>query len=275
MAWTLTAVNVSPNFVRKSNSMKRKLTGSGWIIILLFGILSAGCNKEGDELPPEFSELSFDEQEVIEKLPEGLLASTDPKAQECVVMIMEAMDMSAFQDNLEVPENAQRLSKKASSDTWSWTFSYAGETWTFYWTYSEDSSKEYWAMEIQYGEGDRYDYINAWEMKDGSAGEVVYSFNWVQLYDQEYMSYVDLHMTFTWSMDVSGTYHFGWTYEGNSTEYDYVMEYSIVIYADGSGALDYYYYDQLFYHMEWDASGNGSWTYYFGEMEESGSWTAG
>lgn len=255
--------------------MKRILSGRGCIVVFLFAILFAGCNKEGDELPPEFSEFSFDEQEVIDMLPDGLLASNDPKAQECIVMINEALDMSAFQDNLEVPDNAIRSSKKSSGDTWSWTFSYGGETWTFYWTYSEDGSKEYWDMEIQYGDGDRYDYLTAWVMKDGSAGEVIYSFNWVQLYDQEYMGYTDLHMTFSWSMDSSGAYHFAWTYEGISTEYDYIMEYSFLINADGSGELDYYYYDQLFYHMEWDAAGNGSWNYYFGGIEESGTWTVG
>lgn len=246
----------------------------GWLITFIFAVLFAGCNKE-DDLAPDFKELSFTDQEVLDRLPDGLLASNDPKAQECVIMIQEALDMSAFQDNLEVPDNAQRLSKKASGDTWSWTFSYAGETWTFYWTYSEDSSKEYWNMEIQHGEGDRYDYISAWEMKDGSAGEVVYSFNWVQLYDEEYIDYVDLHMIFRWNVDTSGNYHFDWTYEGNSIEYEYVMQYSIFINADGSGELDYYYYDQLFYHMEWDAAGNGSWHYYFGETEDSGTWSAG
>lgn len=275
MARTLTPAAVSRNFDRKPEAMKSTILKRGWIILFLIAILSVRCNKDGDDLPPEFKELSFNDQEVIDKLPDGLLASTDPKAQECVVMIMEAMDMSAFQDNLEVPDNAQRLSKKATGDTWTWTFSDGSGTWTFYWTYSEDSSKEYWTMEIQYGEGDRYDYIVAWEMKDGSAGEVVYSFNWVQLYDQEYMDYVDLHMTFSWSLDGSGAYHFGWTYEGNSSDYEYVMEYSILIKPDGSGELDYYYYDQLFYHMEWDAAGNGSWTYYYVGTQESGSWTAG
>jgi len=112
-------------------------------------------------------------------------------------------------------------------------------------------------------------------MKDGSAGEVVYSFNWVQLYDEEYIDYVDLHMTFRWNEDASGNYQFDWTYEGNNTEYEFVMEYNILINADGSGELDFYYYDQLFYHMEWDAAGNGSWHYYFEGSEESGSWSGG
>ena len=254
--------------------MNRNLLLKGWTVFFLFAILFTGCDKEED-LPPEFAEISFDGQEVIDMLPDGLLASNDPKAEECVEMIEEALDMSAFLDNLEVPDNAQRLSKKATGDTWKWTFPYMGGTWTFYWTFDEDNTKQYWTMEIQFGDGERYDYITAWEMKDGSGGEVVYSFNWVQIYDQEYTDYVDLHMTYSWSLDTSGTYYFDWSYEVDDHSYDYLMKYSIVINPDGSGEVDYYYYDQLFYHMEWDAAGNGSWTYYFGGLEESGSWTAG
>ncbi|MEA3460423.1 MAG: hypothetical protein U9R49_01000 [Bacteroidota bacterium] len=254
--------------------MKKEFILKGWTVLFLFAILITGCNKD-EELPDDFSELSLDTQEVMDKLPVGLTTSSDEKAQECVDMIEDALDMSAFQANLIVPDNAVRASLKASSDTWKWTFSHMGETWTFYWTYSEDSSREYWTMEIQYADGPRYDYITAWEYKDGSGGEVVYSFNWAYIYDQEYTDYVDLHWTYTWSIDASGNYHFEWTWDSAETEFDYYIRYSIVINDDGSGSLDYYLNDILFYHMEWDAAGNGSWHYYLGEYEESGSWTAG
>jgi hypothetical protein len=254
--------------------MNKRFFFRGCIVFSLFAILVAGCKKD-EEVPPQFEELTFDAQEVIAMLPDGLLASNDPKAQECVEMIEQALDMSAFQDNLVVPDNAVHSAKKSSGDTWSWTWYYMGETWTFYWAYDEDASKKYWTMEIQFGDGDRYDYITAWEMKDGSAGEVVYSFNWVGLYEQNAEDYVDLHWTYRWEKNSSGTYSFSWTYDSDSTEYDYFMDYNIVIFADGSGTLDYYFYDELFYHMEWDALGNGSWHYYFGSLEESGTWTAG
>ena len=245
------------------------------MLILAVALFVAGCNKDDDELPQDFAELAFDEAAILDRLPNGLTASDDPKAQECVSMIEGALDMSEFRANLIVPDYAQRSSKKASGDTWSWTFTYMGGTWTFYWTYEEDASKHYWTMEIQFDEGERYDYITAWEMKDGTGGEVVYSFNWVMIYEQGYSEYEDLHWTYTWSLDASDTYHFSWTYDADSEEFDYFMHYDVVIYADGSGELDYYYFDELFYHMEWDAAGNGSWIYYFGGQEQSGSWTAG
>lgn len=253
--------------------MYRRILSKGWTVLFLFAILVTGCNKE--DVPPEFEQLSFDGQKVMETLPAGLIASDDPKAQECVDMIEDALDMSAFQNNLVVPDNAQRSSKKASGDTWSWTWSYMGETWTYYWTYDEDNTKKYWTMQIQVGAGEKYNYITAWEMKDGSAGEVVYSFNWLGIYEQNSEDYVDLHWTYSWSLDASGAYHFSWAYDADSAEYDYYMDYYIVIYADGSGEVDYYFLDELFYHMEWDALGNGSWNYYYLGMDESGTWTAG
>lgn len=255
--------------------MNRIILLREWTFIIVFALLFSGCNKDDDKFPQEFAELSFDEQAILDRLPDGLLTSSDPKAKECVDMIEQAIDMSDFQANLIVPDHATRSSKKASGDTWSWTFSHMGGTWTIYWTYEEDASKHYWTMEIQYEDGERYDYIRARENKDGTGGEVVYSFNWVMIYDQAYSEYEDLHWTYTWSLDSSGSYHISWTYDADVLEYDYFMYYSIVIHEDGSGELEYYYLDTLLYYMEWDSAGNGSWTYYFGGQEQSGSWNVG
>jgi hypothetical protein len=278
MGQALILVPLSANFVyitSKPINMNTRPYFKGLMILFLLSFIVAACNKEEDDLPQDFAEFSFDEQVILDQLPDGLLASSDPKAQECVDMIEQALDMSAFRSNLVVPDNAMRSAKKASGETWYWTFSYMGHTWTFYWTYDEDATKHYWTMEIQFGEGERYDYISAWEMKDGTGGEVVYSFNWVLIYEGDYEEYEDLHWTYSWNLDSSGTYHITWTYDAEGAEYDYFMNYHVVIHEDGSGELDYYYFDELFYHMEWDAAGNGSWHYYFGGMEETGTWTAG
>lgn len=245
-----------------------------WALFLLLLVFFAGCKKEEEDVPEDFAELSFDAEEVLDLLPEGLTSSPDDKAQECVDMIEQALDMSAFEANLIVPGNAMRSSKKAAGDTWYWTWNYMGEIWTFYWTYSEDAVKEYWTMQIQVGDGARYDYIYAWEYKNGSGGEVVYSFNWVLIYEDE-PDYEDLHWTYRWTLDGSGNYQFEWTYDSDDLEVDYYMNYDIVVNADGSGTLDYYLNDTLFYHMEWDTAGNGSWIYYFGDMTQSGTWVAG
>ncbi len=238
-------------------------------------LLATACEKK--EETPEFQQLSFDSEAVLEKLPDGLMSCTDEYARECVGMIEDALDMSSFLDNMEVPDDAVRSSKKASGDTWTWTFSSQGFTWTFYWTYEEDNSKRYWTMDIQFGDGPRYDYIQAWEWKDGHGGEVLYNFNWAYIYEGEAYEeeYDGLFWRYTWEETNDGGYEFRWYYDAADAEFQYFMEYDIIIGSDGSGQIDYYFYDELYYHMEWDVTGAGSWTYYFGDTEMSGSWPAG
>jgi len=49
----------------------------------------------------------------------------------------------------------------------------------------------------------------------------------------------------------------------------------VVVNADGSGSVDYYMEGEVFYHMEWDVAGNGSWVIYPGtEYSMSGTWMA-
>jgi len=129
--------------------MNKNYVLRSWALFLFLLVLFAGCKKEENETPGNFAELAFDGQKVLDQLPEGLLNSNDEMAQECVDMIEQALDMSAFQANLIVPDNAMRSSKKASGDTWYWTWNYMGEIWTFYWTYSEDATKNYWNIRTE------------------------------------------------------------------------------------------------------------------------------
>ncbi len=253
--------------------MKTRLYTKGLAGLLLMLFLVNGCKKEDE--PPQFEQISFDTQEVLDLLPAGLENSNDQYAQECVGMIETALDMSDFIDNMEVPPEAVKTAKKGTTGTWSWTWDYiGGEIWTFYWTYDEDNSKMYWTMEIQFGDGPRFDYIEAWEAKDGSAGEVIYNFNWAGIYDGD-TGYVGLFLRITWEMDSSGNYYYSWYWESDTEEYTYLWRYDIVVNADGSGSVDYYLADELYYHMEWDVLGNGSWAYYFGGLETTGFWVAG
>ncbi len=243
---------------------------------MIVAMMSTACQKDEEETP-EFQQLSFDSEAVLEKLPDGLLNASDEYAQECVEMIEDALDMSGFIDNMEVPDNAVRSSKKASGDTWTWTFTSQGFTWTFFWTYEEDNSKRYWTMDIQFGEGPRYDYVQAWEWKDGHGGEVIYNFNWLYIYEGDtYESeYEGLYWRYQWEQKADGSYEFSWHYDASDEEYNYFMRYEVTINSDGSGQIDYYFYDDPYYHMEWDATGAGSWAYYFGGTEMSGTWPAG
>lgn len=253
--------------------MKFKLLSNGWLILAALTIISFGCEKE-DEIP-QFEEISFDSEAVLDNLPSALKSSTDEYAQQCVDDIESALDMSTFMDDMVPPEYAERTAKKASGDTWSWTVSDGMMSYTFYWTYEEDNLKKYWTMDIQFGDGERYSYITAWESKDGKQGEVMYNFNWISAYDgSSEDDYEDLFWTYSWNIDASGNYKFVWNYDTSDPTYDYLMQYEVVVNSDGSGTIDYLYLDAKYYHMEWDTDGNGSWAYYSdGSEYMSGSWT--
>jgi hypothetical protein len=246
-------------------------------LLLLFAFVLFSCNKDDSAEPTkDYEELSFDADEVLNKIPEGLKNASDEKAQDCVDWIESALDMSSFMDNMTPPSDAQVVSMKSTTSevvyTWSWA--YGGQTVTMFWTYRDDATKNYWTLQIQIDGGIKYDYVDAWEFKDGSRGEMLYNFNWVCAYSNESsQDCYDIYWRYTWEKTAAGGYNFSFYYDSYDTEYTYYLRYDISINADGSGTIDYYLYDALFYHMEWDVLGNGSWTYYYdGVLNTSGSW---
>jgi hypothetical protein len=186
--------------------------------------------------------------------------------------------MSAFMQYMEPPEGAQKVNLKATDGTitYTWSYTYEGQTITYYWTYADDATKNYYTMQIQLDDGPLYNYVEAWEMKDGSKGKLLYNFNWIYAYYDDYYEdyYDDLFYTYEWEVTSSGVYNFTFYYGSESGEYTYALRYDVVVNADGSGTIDYYYEDELFWHMEWDAMGNGSWAYYDtdGTVYSSGTW---
>lgn len=258
--------------------MKYDLFSKGMAILLLMAVVISGCKKEEDP-PPESQQLSFDAEEVLALIPEGLKNSDDPNAESCVDWIETAVDMSGFIDQMEVPDDAQRTSLKSAmgGDTWQWTWAYGGESYTFYWSYEEKNSKRYWTMDIQYGSGPRYNYIDAWETMDGKEGEVIYNYGWFVIAGGEQLEDGDfVYWKYTWKQNASGGYELTYLWDSDDPEYDIMTQYDVNINADGSGSIEQYYMDQLFYMMQWDVLGNGSWSMYSdGQVFASGSWVAG
>ncbi len=258
--------------------MKHRKNLQGLTALLMLALFISGCNKE-DVPPDDFKQLSFDSEEVMDLLPDGLKNSNDENAQACVSYVESALDMAGFIDNMEVPDDATRSLSKSSNgaDTWQWSWNYGGESFTFYWSYEERSGKRYWAMDISYNNGPRYNYIDAWETEDGNQGEVIYNWGWAAIYGGEDVDDAEfLYWKYAWNKDSSGAYHLNFYMDGYDDEYDYLVQYDVVVNADGSGSVDYYMEDEVFYHMEWDVLGNGLWVYYSEGVEFlSGSWLAG
>jgi hypothetical protein len=247
-------------------------------IASLFIIIN-GCSKDDDDNgdgPPEYETLSTTTAEMIDaRIPEGLKNSTDENAQECVSRIELATNWSSFSDNLAPPSDAQKIAIK-SGDNWvyKWTWAYdPSHTFTMYWNYEETSTKYIWEWGLQLDNGPIYDFMTAWEYKDGSQGEIRYNYEWFCYYgEEEFEDCNDLYWIYTWNTDSEGIITFTWTYE-TAEEFDYYLKIELISYPDGSGTLDYYLAGEPYYHFEWDALGNGSWVLYIGDMEYTGSWT--
>ena len=254
--------------------MKRFYLYPKVILFSLAMIFTIGCKKDKDEEKetPVFEEISIDQEEILDNVPVGLKESTNEYASGLYSYIESCVDMSTFISTMTPPENAQKVNLKTSQVTYKWSISYQDGTLAYYWTYHEDATKDYWDMEIQFNDGPKYPYITAWQLKDGSQGEINFNFNWVYAqYEME--DFDDIYYTYTWKITSAGKYYFDYYVESNDDIADYALHLSLVLNEDGSGTFNYYSADVLFYSYLWDSYGNGSYTYYLMEPPITGTWT--
>jgi hypothetical protein len=256
--------------------MKHTIKITTLLLLVLAFVVS--CSKDDStDSGGQYEAFAFQADEVINKVPQGLKNSDNPYAEDCYEAIEQAVDMSSFVALMEPPANAQVVNTKSTegSVTYTWTETYDGQTYTYIWIYSDDATKNYYTMQIQINGGPIYNFVDAWEFKDGNKGQVKFNFNYI--YCSYYTDYEfeceDLYWTYTWEITASGRYNFSYYIDSGIDDYSYSLRIDIVLEADGSGSIDYYSADELFWHMEWDSIGNGSYTYYYGGYEESGSWT--
>ncbi len=250
------------------------------LLVVLIAFVT-GCKKDDDDdLPPEFDGFSLTEEEIINRIPDGLKTSSDANAQTCVSYIESAADWSGFYSYLTPPSNAVKVSNKstAGEGTWKWSAPFEDHTITYYWTFEETSTQYMWTMQIQFDNGTKYNYIEAWELKDGTQGEVKFNFGWTCIYyelyyEEYYEDCEELYWIYTWNKSASGVINYTWLIE--DPDYDYSFKYELVLNPDGSGTLDFYSNSgDTHYHYEWDDLGNGSWVWYYeGEVFMSGTWT--
>lgn len=240
-------------------------------ILVLLLLLLVSCNKDdqSEDLNVEPESLAFDGEEIINQMPSALVNSTDENAQTVMGWVKSATDWSAFSSYFTPPEDAVKL--KSSSVTYTWSISYQGSSLTYWWEFEEDATTNYWTLEIQWNDGPRAPFIEMWERKDGSSGQVKYSYQWALT--QEDVDFNDIYWTYSYSKNSAGDYTFSWVYEGDTELYDNYLSYEVIVKADGSGSVHYYSMDNLLYMAEWDTDGNGYYEYYFGESSIKYSWT--
>jgi hypothetical protein len=244
------------------------------ILLLVLTVSFNGCKKDdndggqtGDD-PPTPGLL--DDEDII-SLPAGLLASDDETAEMVVDWVESATDMTSFVDNLTPPEGATKT-KSTMMQEYTWTWNYPPNVYTFIWTYDETATTYEWDLDIALNSV-RFNYIDAWEAKDGKSGEVLFNFNWVCIYDEQATECEDFVYKYSWEYDNSGTLNWECAWESLDDEVEYIYRWLIISNADGSGSIEYYMADELWYQVLWDILGNGSWTYYLGTSTMTGSWT--
>ncbi len=245
------------------------------ILPVLIAILAFNfsCSKDDESEIREFETIGFDSEVVMEKLPEGLKSSDDEHAQMAVDYVESAIDWGDFSDHLTPPEDAVKAGKK-SSETYTWTWNYGGAyVLTMWWTYHDDAQKNYWDIDIQYNGTDRYNYLSAWESKDQRSGQIMYNYQWVCAMDDASTDCEDVFWSYDWNVDNNDNYIFNFVVEAEEDGAANSMKYETKVNNDGSGSVKYYIYGDLFYDLNWDSAGNGSWIYYPGENQMSGSWT--
>lgn len=243
-------------------------------ILFVVLIINFSCSKDDDPEVRDFETISFDREAVLAKLPDGLINSEDLYAQQAVEYVESSLNWSEFSDHFNPPGDALKT-VRGNGETYSWSWAYDGtHVLTLWWTYSDGEEKNYWDIDIQYGEGDRADYINAWENKDGNEGEVVYNCTWTCTIDGSCSECGKLYWKYNWNRDANDNYSFYYSIEAEKDDFQSSMYYEVFINQDGSGSADYFFYGEHFYHLEWDAEGNGSWIHYFLGNEITGSWEA-
>jgi len=162
-----------------------------------------------------------------------------------------------------VPDNATRVSKKSTAGTitYSWDMQ---NGYTMIYAFTETSDKNIWVLKISDGISE-YDYLYAEESKDGKNGVL-------RVYGGYMLTGNDLVYDYTWNYDDNGTLTFVMNFASGTDS----LRYEVVVNTDGSGSISYQINGSAFYEMTWDATGNGTWSYYDvtdGSLVASGSWT--
>jgi hypothetical protein len=240
---------------------------SGWLSGLLVLSLVIGCGDDDDDSttgpgPQGPPDVAMNEITV----PSGLENVQDPMAQQALQYILGANSFTNWASYFD----PDKKSVGAALDGPPWTETWTENGLTITMTIDEDESGYYWDIVLDGTDGeyeyDEFLFIESWQTTDGTTGEML-------IYDPETQTGDEL---FSWAWDTASD----GTYTLEMADYDAGEKIVIIINPDGSGSLDYYYWDDveeewvLSFGFSWDADGDGEWTEYNedGSVADSGDW---
>ncbi len=139
---------------------------------LSFMLVISACNKDDDDDNPNPGDQSktpaLEEKADLVSVPQAMMESSDPKAQEAVTMVGLMSSMTSYFNYFQPPEGATQVGTKSTNESWTW---FDGEYYWYY-TYTETGTKYYWEIKIGLSESEYFDFIVAEEAMDGQSGSI-------------------------------------------------------------------------------------------------------
>jgi len=232
------------------------------IAILMLGI--SACSDKDETVPADTQqEAPVLETKTVE-LPETLVNSNDPAAQDVVAYTYMVNGFTGFA-GLMTPPGGQGGGYKSTNDgdplVYTWDFVEGEDAYSITLTIIQTETHYEWTMVINGTLGGMvlvdFTYMEASQTLDGATGEY-------NMYDPEY----GLLMSVVWSTDSSGVY---------TTTFEAPEDIKIEMTSnpDGSGTITVYEWYENGWVIEfeaiWDSSGHGEyWEYYEGELIDHG-----
>ncbi|ELR73913.1 hypothetical protein C900_00077 [Fulvivirga imtechensis AK7] len=230
------------------------------------------CGGDDDDVSPADelaqAKLSLTEDATPIEVPSAMMESTDEKAQLATSYISAANGISQYLANFQPPAGATKSSTPitASNGRMAQTQEeYLIYTWsdteiTVAYQISQTTDNYVFEIFFKYkDEAEFVKFIHAEESKTQRKG-------FMDIYDIYGGTGNEVVFSYAWEEKADGTFHFDF----ESADGGFVMK--LVVNPDKSGSLKYYLSGELYYDINWDAAGNGTWTWY-SDPVESGSWT--
>ncbi len=243
-------------------------------LLLAVAFFAFSCSSDDDEASSslENQALSLTESNNVIVAPSALQTSEDENAKMVVGYIGMANQMSSYLSYMKVPDGAVKSTTRITASNG--RVDATGDVVVYVWSdtqsdykvaYQISEAADSYVFEIFLtlpGQTGWLKYFHAEEKKDRSAGLM-------NIYNIFGDNASEVILAYKWSR--SGDV-FTFTMTSSAADFKFVMN---VNQKTKAGDVVYYLGGVKAYEMEWDAQGNGSWTWYDeeGNVEDSGTWT--
>jgi hypothetical protein len=209
------------------------------LISFLIITFSSSCKK--DEIKPDdIPQPTFSQKSKIVEKPEGLVNSTCPNAQKGSGYFDIINGMLNYFVDIQMPEDAKFLETNPNG---SWTWTWEEGNFSAWLTYTENETEYIWDYDEDLS-SERKNRLNVNEKKDGKHGEM-------KVYADNSFNNDTIIADYTWNYTEDGSLNF----MSDFNTYKIIVN----IKTDGSGDLKYYVETWIWYSVNWNADGSGSW----------------